>query len=379
MRAPLLLSCLALLVVATTALPVRPRSSPVSLHRRRPPINVQGGGHAPAVTGGAAPAAAAHHDDSHGMSIFTLAINIVADLCPHGMLPLAYGMASEGSTGLVPALGLLLTFGSLSCYTLFSIARACQSTGNYSFRGVWSRTLSRESAWIIDVGITFLCFGCCIFYAAFIGDIFAALAQAVDAPALLQKRWVCLVGLHLFPLLPLCLMKDLSALQYSSFVGVVGILYTTFAVVFRSLDGSYAPGGRFYSLIDAAYRPLPAKVSGMGKFFRLGPGAISLMNMACVAFTTHYNGINYYVELKHRTLPRYLQVRLPSRLAGAGRSAVKTCIGCVLAPCKTRQRPAHPSSSDPHLCRFMPCPSSRPPSLRPSLWASSRRRASSSS
>ena len=30
---------------------------------------------------------------SHKMSIKTLIINIVADLCPHGMLPLAFGFA----------------------------------------------------------------------------------------------------------------------------------------------------------------------------------------------------------------------------------------------------------------------------------------------
>lgn len=305
-----LLLGLGCLLAASSALPLPPQQAsplqPLS-HRRQSlsaglqtPFDVRAGGAQAAVAG--------HHDDSHGMSVFTLAINIVADLCPHGMLPLAYGMASEGSTGIVPALSLLLIFGSLSCYTLFSIARACQSTGSYSFRGVWSKTLGKDTAWIIDVGITYLCFGCCIFYAAFIGDIFAALAAAVDAPALLQKRWVCLVGIHLFPLLPLCLMKDLSALQYSSFVGVAGIFYTTLVVVLRSLDGTYAPGGKFYSLIEPAYRPITPKVNGLAKLFRLGPGAISLMNMACVAFTTHYNGINYYVELKNRSLPRFLQV-----------------------------------------------------------------------
>lgn len=239
------------------------------------------------------------------MSIFTLAINIMADLCPHGMLPLAYGMAAEGGTGLVPGLALLAVFGTLSAYTLVSIARACDTTRSYSFRGLWSQLLEPKSAWIIDAGVTFLCFGCCIFYAAFIGDLFAALAQALHAPALLQKRWVCLVGLHLFPLLPLCLMRNLSGLQFSSFVGALGIIYTTAFVVLRALDGSYAPGGRFHDLIEAAYRPVKQH-EGVKALFHLGPGAVSLMNMACVAFTTHYNGINYYSELKARTLPRYV-------------------------------------------------------------------------
>jgi solute carrier family 38 (sodium-coupled neutral amino acid transporter), member 11 len=64
------------------------------------------------------------------------------------------------------------------------------------------------------------------------------------------RAGVTLVAMHLFPLLPLCLMKNLSALQYSSYVGVAGIVYTAAFVVLRSIDGSYAPGGRFYPLLD---------------------------------------------------------------------------------------------------------------------------------
>lgn len=255
---------------------------------------IRGGGASPkaAAIPAAKPLAATAHapDGHHGLSIGSLAINIMADLCPHGMLPLAFGMASEGGTGLVPALALLTLFGSLSAYTLVSIARACDATGASSFRGIWARTLGPKTAWIIDAGITFLCFGCCIFYAAFIGDLASALAQALGAPALWQKRWLCLAAVHLFPLWPLCLMKNLAALQYSSVVGVLGILYTTAFVVKRQVDGAYHPGGQFHQLIEAVYRPNLAAHSTLQKLFRMGPGAISLMNMACVAFTTHYNG-----------------------------------------------------------------------------------------
>ena len=43
----------------------------------------------------------------HSMSMTSLIINIIADLCPHGMLPLAYGI-SRGPTGIVPALVMLV-------------------------------------------------------------------------------------------------------------------------------------------------------------------------------------------------------------------------------------------------------------------------------
>jgi amino acid permease len=54
------------------------------------------------------------------------------------------------------------------------------------------------------------------------------------------------------------------------------------------------------------YQPRPIGGSVVSQLFKVGPGAVSLMNMACVAFTTHYNGINYYTELKDRSLPRFV-------------------------------------------------------------------------
>ena len=67
-------------------------------------------------------------------------------------------------------------------------------------------------------------FGCCIFYLAFAGDLFSALAGSASfVPAFLKKRAVDLVVLALCPLLPLCLMKNLSALQVKSLSSSVGL------------------------------------------------------------------------------------------------------------------------------------------------------------
>ncbi len=47
-------------------------------------------------------------------------------------------------------------------------------------------------------------------------------------------------------LLPLCLLKDLSALAFSSIVGTFGTLFTAVVFGVRYFDRSYAPGGQFY-------------------------------------------------------------------------------------------------------------------------------------
>jgi hypothetical protein len=81
---------------------------------------------APAVSKTAhGPAASQPQQQHHGelMSSSTAIANVLADLCPHGMLPIAFGMAAGGATGPVLATMILFVFGLLSWYSLVSFAR----------------------------------------------------------------------------------------------------------------------------------------------------------------------------------------------------------------------------------------------------------------
>ncbi|GMH47826.1 hypothetical protein TL16_g00160 [Triparma laevis f. inornata] len=49
-----------------------------------------------------------------------------------------------------------------------------------------------------------------------------------------------------------------------------------------------------------------------------------MMNMACVAFACHYNGVKYYVELKDRTVNKY------SKIMGLGNLTVLMVFFCMM-------------------------------------------------
>jgi len=240
------------------------------------------------------------------MSTAAATLAMVADLCPHGMLPLAFGIAAGGGTGLGTAAGLLAGFAALSAYTLVSLGRAAQATQQATLSGVWAETVGPQSTWVPDGAMALLCYGCCVFYSAFVGDIFGALASAAGLPAALRQRWLVLLALSLFPILPLCLLRDLSALSATNVGGVLAIAYTVGFVIYRSLDGSYQPGGAFHLAMKAALRPDHG--AGQPAFFEAGPGTLTLLTMACVAFLCHYNGVGYYVELNRRTVKNYAKV-----------------------------------------------------------------------
>jgi len=186
----------------------------------------------------------------HKMSLSTLIISMVADLCPHGMLPLAYGLSQGGPTGLIPAFTLMAIFGTASGYTMTSLAYMAKESGVTGIGGLWSNLISPKTTWIAESSIFALCFGCCVFYSAFIGDIFSAVASAAGMQGLMGKRWVLLGAISTLILLPLCLLEDMSALQFSSVLGVFGIGYTLFFHAKRMLDGSYHPDGQFFELLS---------------------------------------------------------------------------------------------------------------------------------
>ena len=235
-------------------------------------------------------------------------------------------MAAAGGTGPVLATIVLLLFGVLSWYSLISFARAAELTlvvpsssshhsqsqsssttteavSGESLSAVWERIVPYGSTtkYIPDLGCVCLTIGCLLFYSAFIGDLFGSLISGItQIPTMYRKRWSILLLLHAVPILPLCLIKDLSALKYSSMTGLVGIVYTIVFVAVRLWDGSYAPGGKYHALMPTKFQPAgqiefpsSSTKSILGfvndlPLFHGSKGLLILMNMCCVACTYYF-------------------------------------------------------------------------------------------
>jgi hypothetical protein len=115
-----LLLCLTVDVDARAPHPFAPAS--IQHVQSTASLQVRGGAAAvKAVAKKSHDAAGGHHGEL--MSSNTAIANVLADLCPHGMLPIAFGMAAGGGTGPVLATIVLFSFGVLSWYSLVSFAR----------------------------------------------------------------------------------------------------------------------------------------------------------------------------------------------------------------------------------------------------------------
>jgi hypothetical protein len=204
---------------------------------------------------------------------------MVADLAPHGMLPLAWAATRGAGTGVVPAVLLLAVFASSSAYTLYLAAQLAEA-GREARRAAPALSELWRGAKLplpkaVDAMVALLCGGCCVFYAAFAADLFYALAKRLG---LGTSREMVLGVLTCIPLAPLCLGDDLSVLKYSSLAGLLGIAYTA---SFIGKNG-----------VTSDVTPIPAT--------QTCSGTLVLANTLVVAFLCHYNAVQYYRELAPR-------------------------------------------------------------------------------
>lgn len=255
------------------------------------------------------------NDANESMGTFAFIVNMFADLCPPGMLPLAYGLKQ---TGIVPGLIMLVVFYLLCAYTMSLIGRTAQITGENTFAGQWAKTIGEKTSWVPVAVVACVCFGTLLSYGCFYADI---LERALPSLGIELSRTACVIIFGIVPTLPLCLLKDLAMLSYSSAVAVVAVLYTAVVMAVRSLDGSYAAGGQFLADVPAELKPdLPAG----GHVWDFGVGSLVLVNTLAMAFISHYNGCKYYRELIGHT-PTKLQ---HNTFVGMGISAV--VFACVM-------------------------------------------------
>ena len=83
-----------------------------------------------------------------------------------------------------------------------------------------------------------------------IGDSFSAIFAGAGLPAALASRTGAILFMTLLFTLPLSLLPNLEILQYTSFLGLGGLVYTAAFMVARV--SAYAPGSALTAAVPAA-------------------------------------------------------------------------------------------------------------------------------
>ena len=152
-----------------------------------------------------------------------------------GILALPAGMAAGRGTGVLPGLLILALHAGASAYTYSLVGRSVAKTRAKTFSELWSAAFGKQTSWIIDLIIVGVAGGAALTYSCFTGDLLRQLSGV--------ERTRAIALLTLFPIGPLALLRDLSALKHSTIAGLLAVAVSALVIVSRSLDGSYGEGG----------------------------------------------------------------------------------------------------------------------------------------
>lgn len=125
-----------------------------------------------------------------------------------------------------------------------------------------------------------------------LGDFVPSIFETMHAPKLLEVKYFTVSIAVAFIILPLSTLKcilrlfiDLNALKFTSFAGVLFVIYTTFVIIYRD--------NFFTDVSDTTY------------YWNFQDCIVLSVPASCVAFTAHYNGPRYYQELKNRSVKKF--------------------------------------------------------------------------
>ena len=267
---------------------------------------------------------------SKGTAVTPSIINLFKNIVGSGVLALAAGVAafSGSPLALFPSLAILLAVGAASAYTFSTIARVGAASGATTYKETWAKVFGEKTAFITDATTIFMTACAGLSYSIIIGDSFSSIAALAGAPALLCSSNAWIILLSVFVLLPLSLLRDLSSLAIGSVVGTAGTVYTSLFVFLRYFDKSYQAGGKFFTAIPEAMRPVFSAPTAARPL--INPAMFVLVSMLASAFLAHYNAPKFYNEL---AAPEDGSSKLPrfNLVVGAAFAAAAALMGSVMA------------------------------------------------
>jgi amino acid permease len=180
----------------------------------------------------------------------------------------------------------------------------------FSFKqGLWTAAFGSKSSPLVSLIVFLQGSASQVIYLGMLGDIFTALFQMMGVPNAVNNRSSNILILAITFLLPMCLLRDLAALAFTSILGFSAVMYTVIFIAIRALDGTYSLGtspsqssvGKF--IADNALSTMPSFEKST--WWNINLKSLLLVSNLGLAYIAHYNAPTYFRELKQATAARF--------------------------------------------------------------------------
>ncbi len=251
-------------------------------------------------------------------SVASSIFNLTNTMMGAGVLSLPFAMRSAG---IAAGLTLLVFVACLSCAALVLLIKCGEATRQFTYKGVASIAFGSSFALFAEFIIILYTSGTLISYPIILGDFVSSIFRSVLPPhwflyGILGKPAVVIVILAFTMLLPLCSLRKIDFLRFTSMVAIFNIFLTVGLVIVRMVIEYVYTGPRAIS-----------EEHGEIEFLNLGINFFLAVPLLGVSYTAHYNVFNIYAELKNRTQARMKAVIFPSMILCLGTYALASFAG----------------------------------------------------
>eukprot|EP00947_MAST-08B_sp_MAST-8B-sp1_P001931 g1931.t1 len=180
--------------------------------------------------------------------------NLVATIIGGGVLSLPFAFAKAG---LVLGIGSIVLSAAMSDFSVYILVAAARRSGTASFEELAQKAFGTASKVITVTLVFLLTYCCCVAYIVLIGDLATPVAELAVHPAGgeggadagAHSLRTAVMAIAISCVLPLCFMKTLHALRFTSFLCIGSVTMLMITVAYRTLscraEHGSAPGPPF--------------------------------------------------------------------------------------------------------------------------------------
>uniref|UniRef100_A0A7S4IB43 Amino acid transporter transmembrane domain-containing protein n=1 Tax=Vannella robusta TaxID=1487602 RepID=A0A7S4IB43_9EUKA len=247
-----------------------------------------------------------------GLGTIGAIFNVISSVLGGGILSFPYAFAAAGILNGIFSTLILSVFAYAALIIIILTYETFAKEKADSYQSVVRAVFGRGMELFMILSIALYSFGSCIAFLVIIGDQFVPIIQEfLGYDAWYASRWFIISTTTLVIVLPLCLMKEINRLKYSSFLATAMVYYFALMVIYFALMGTVDDtGAQTEPLID---NTVPIASEWNWKFSLQYFQSIPII---CFAFQCHLSIIPIYKAMKDAS---------PKRAAGISCIALINC------------------------------------------------------